>query len=65
MASRKKPKQNPSETYAARVARGRIPVSLSVSSETVDGLASLSGEWGCTRSAVVERVVREALERLK
>lgn len=50
----RKPKTAPSETYAARVARGRVPVSLSLSAEADALLDELAAKREETRSATVE-----------
>jgi hypothetical protein len=52
-----KPKQFPSETYAARVRRGRVPLSLSVSRAAAERLVALAAASGETKSAVVERLI--------
>lgn len=54
-------KQAPSETYAARVARGKIPTLVHLSQEASDALTTLA--QGTTKSAVVERLVLEAIDR--
>lgn len=60
MPRRPKPKQAPSETYAARVARGKVPVSLSLPSEAADALERLAAARGETKSAIVARLVLAA-----
>lgn len=57
MPRKPKPKQFPSETYAARVRRGRVPVSLSLPREAADRLAEIATATGETKSAVVARLV--------
>lgn len=56
----KKVKQLPSETYAARVARGRRPIVLGLPESLITRLDELAGYRGESRA----NVVAEALERL-
>lgn len=53
----------PSETYAARAARGRGLVSLSLSDESKTHITALAATWKVTKSAAVARAVAEALGR--
>jgi hypothetical protein len=63
MPRRKKVKQAPSEAYAARVARGRVPVSMSLPVETIAQLDAYAEMHGLTRSAAVVRLVEEGVDR--
>jgi metal-responsive CopG/Arc/MetJ family transcriptional regulator len=53
-------KQAASETYAARVARGRVPISLSLPAEVVEKLDAFAAKKGMTRSAAVAYLVERA-----
>lgn len=59
---KRKPRTAPSETYAAREARGRPVVAYSMSSAARDRVAALAGEMGVSRGDVIERAVA-ALDR--
>lgn len=59
MPRARKPKQAPSETYAARAARGRPMVSMSLPQETIAALDALAERWETTRSGAVVRLVEE------
>lgn len=56
-ARRRKAKQAPSESYAARVARGKVPVSLSLPAEALAKLDAYAEKHGLTRSAAVVRLL--------
>jgi hypothetical protein len=55
--AKRKAKPPLSETYAARVARGRIPRSISLSAEASAILDELAERRGETRSATVEAAI--------
>lgn len=57
MARRRKAKQAPSESYAARVARGKVPVSLSLPADVLARLDAYAAKHGLTRSAAVGRLL--------
>jgi hypothetical protein len=57
---RRKAQQAPSESYAARVARGKVPVSLSLSPDALARLDAYAAKHGLTRSAAVARLVEAA-----
>jgi hypothetical protein len=59
-AKPQKTKQAPSETYAARAARGRPVVAFSLSTDTSATIDHLAALWGCTRSEAVTRAVEAA-----
>ena len=58
-----KTQQHPTETYAARLARGKVTVSLSLPTAAVDALAEVAARTGETKSAVVARLVLGARGR--
>lgn len=60
MPRRRKAKQAPSESYAARMARGKVPVSLSLPPAALAKLDALAAKHGLTRSATVVKLVEEA-----
>lgn len=60
MPRARKPKQAPSETYAARAARGRPQVSMSLPQETIAALDALAERWDTTRSGAVVRLVEQS-----
>lgn len=57
---RKDAAQASSESYAARVARGKVPVSLSLPAEVLARLDAYAAKHGLTRSAAVVRLVEAA-----
>ena len=57
---RARKKQAPSETYAARAARGRPQVSMSLPHDTIAALDALAKRWETTRSGAVVRLVERA-----
>jgi predicted DNA-binding protein len=60
---RVKTQQHPTETYAARLARGKVTVSVSLPADAVEALAEVSARTGETKSAVVARLVLAERER--
>jgi len=54
----RKPKQAPSETYAARVARGRVPVSVSLPAAALEQLDALARRRGETRGETIQAAVQ-------
>lgn len=57
MVKASKPKQAPSETYAARVARGRIPVCVSLPEAALEQLDALARRRGETRGETIQAAV--------
>ena len=54
MTTKRKPRTPPGKAHAARVARGRVPVSVVLSPAGVALLRALSARRGETQSAVIE-----------
>ena len=58
----KAPKTPPSKSHAARAARGRVRVLVTLSPETRDLLVAMAEERGWTRSDVVELAIRRTIK---
>jgi hypothetical protein len=57
-----KRKQSASSTYAARLARGKPLISLTIDVSVLEQMDELAQEWGVSRAEAVTRAVRVAHE---